>query len=142
MKFHFNLGNVDTWRKGHLAIAEWIDAWRLIPRILVGAYVWLVYKVMVWYMALEPKMIEGCISETTLDCVYSAPTTPHAALITAVIGVSAAIFGLYTTSGKKWNGFQPWNKPGDGSTPPVEEMQQRTVTTKTVFVLDDDGDGG
>lgn len=141
MKFHFNLGNVDTWRKGHLAIAEWIDAWRLIPRMLVGAYVWLVYKVMVWYMALEPKMIEGCTSETTLDCIYSAPTTPQAALITAVIGISAAIFGLYTTSGKKWNGFQPWNKPGDGSTP-IEEMQQRTVTTKTVFVLDDDGDGG
>ncbi len=113
MKFN-NLGNVDTWRKGHLAIAEWIDAWRLIPRLLVGAYVWLVYKVMVWYMALEPKMIEGCTSETVIDCVYSAPTTAQAALITAVIGISAAIFGLYTTSGKKWNGFQPWNKPGDG----------------------------
>ena len=138
----FNLGNVDTWRKGHLAVAEWIDAWRLIPRVLVGIYVWLVYKVVAWYMALEPKMIEGCVSETALDCVYSAPTTAHAALVTAVIGISAAIFGLYTTSGKKWNGFQPWNKPGDGSSPQLEEMQQKTVTTKTVFVLDDEGDGG
>ena len=44
-------------------------------------------------------------------------------------------------SGKKWNGFTNWNKPGEGGVE-KEEMQQRTVTTKTVYVLDDEGDGG
>ena len=138
------LGNIDTWRKGHLAIAEWIDAWRLIPRALVGGYVFLLYKVINWYMDLEPHLIPNCVSDNAVDCIVQAPSTQHAALVTAVVGISAAVFGLYTTSGKKWNGFTPWNKPGDGSTPSGanEEMKERTVTSKTVYVLDDEGDGG
>jgi hypothetical protein len=137
-----SLGNVDTWRKGHLAVAEWIDAWRVVPRLLVAAYGWVVYTVIKWYMALEPKMIEGCTAELAETCVYNAPSTQHAALITAVIGISAAIFGLYTNSGKKWNGFTHWNRPGENGSEKPEEMQERTVTTKTVYVLDEDGDGG
>ncbi len=111
MTWRTSLKNVDTWRTGHLAVAEWIDAWRIVPRLLAAAYVGLVYKVVTWYMALEPKMIAGCVSDTVRDCVYLAPSTQHTALITAVVGVSAAIFGLYTNSGRKWNGFQHWNKP-------------------------------
>ena len=112
--------NIDTWRKGHLAIAEWVDAWRLVPRALVGGYAYLVYAVTRWYMALEPKMIEGCVSDVALQCIYQAPTTQHAALITAVVGVGAAIFGLYTTSGKRWNGFTLWN---GGTTPDPDESE-------------------
>lgn len=139
MDFH-KLNDVDVWRKGHLAIAEWIDAWRVVPRLLVGAYVWLVYHVTTWYMKLEPKMIKDCISDNTADCIYAAPSTQHAALITAVVGVSAAIFGLYTNSGKKWNGFTNWNKHSPGQLP--EELQSREVVTKSVYVPDEDGDGG
>jgi len=138
------LGNIDTWRKGHLAIAEWIDAWRLIPRALVGGYVFLLYKVINWYMDLEPHLIPNCVSDNAVDCIVQSPSTQHAALVTAVVGISAAVFGLYTTSGKKWNGFTAWNKPGDGSTAngANEEMKERTVTSKTVYVLDEEGDGG
>ncbi len=143
MAWRKTVGNVDTWRKGHLAVAEWIDAWRLVPRIIAGGYAWVTYTVVKWYMNLKPELLENCNVELLKEvCVVQAPSTQHAALVTAVIGIAAAMFAFYANSGKKWNGFQPWNKPGDGSTPPpVEEMQQRTVTTKTVFVLDDD-DGG
>ena len=139
------LGNIDTWRKGHLAIAEWIDAWRLIPRALVGGYVFLLYKVINWYMDLEPHLIPNCISDNAVDCIVQAPSTQHAALVTAVVGISAAVFGLYTTSGKKWNGFTPWNKSdnGDGdSTASTEKTKPQTLTPKTVYVVGDEGEGG
>ena len=113
-----NWNDIDTYRTVHLATAEAIDAWRIIPRFLVGAYSFLVYKVVKWYMLLEPKMIEGCVSEVITNCIYQAPTTQHAALVTAVVGVSAAVFGLYTSSGKKWNGFTFWN----GDTKKSEEV--------------------
>lgn len=101
--------SIDTYRKGHMAVAELVDAWRVVPRLLVAAYSYLVWVVVKWYMTLEPKLITGCVSDTALDCIYQAPTTQHAALVTAVVGVSAAVFGLYTNSGKKWNGFTNWN---------------------------------
>ncbi len=102
--------SIDTYRKAHLAIAELVDAWRIVPRLLVGAYSYLVYIVVKWYMALEPKMIEGCTSDVVTNCIVQAPTTQHAALVTTIVGIAAAVFGLYTNSGKKWNGFTPWNK--------------------------------
>lgn len=136
------LANIDTWRKGHLAIAEMIDAWRIIPRLLVTGYGWVVYKVVVWYMNVKPEIIEGCNVELLKEvCVIQAPSTQHAALVTAVIGISAAIFAFYTNTGRKWNGFTHWNKET-----PVEdrpELQSREVVTKSVYVPDDDqSDGG
>lgn len=102
--------DVDTIRKGHLSLAEFIDAWRIIPRVLVVGYGFLLFKVVKWYMNLQPFMLEGCVSDTVTDCIVQAPTTQHAALVTAVVGVAAAVFGLYANSGRKWNGFTYWNK--------------------------------
>lgn len=110
--------SIDTYRKGHLAVAELVDAWRVVPRLLIGAYGYLVFKVVKWYMVLEPRFIPDCVSDTVTDCIFQAPTTQHAALVTAVVGVSAAVFGLYTNSGKKWNGFTLWN----GGTQTEEEV--------------------
>lgn len=108
-----DLSDIDTWRKGHMAVAEWVDAWRLIPRLLVGGYAYMTWKVVVWYMNLQPTLIEGCdVTLLAEKCIYDAPTTPHAALVTAVVGIAAAVFGLYANSGRKWNGFTPWNGHG------------------------------
>jgi len=137
------VGNVDTWRKGHLAVAEWIDAWRLVPRIICAGYAWVTYTVIKWYMNLKPEVLENCNVELLKDvCVIQAPSTQHAALVTAVIGIAAAMFAFYANTGKKWNGFTYWNKPGENGLPPKEEMQRRTVTTKTIYMIDDDEDGG
>lgn len=102
--------DIDSIRKYHLSVAEAVDAWRIVPRLLAGTYGYLVYMIVKWYMALEPKLIPGCVSEIVTDCIQQAPTNQHAALVTAVIGGAAAVFGLYANSGKKWNGFTYWNK--------------------------------
>lgn len=132
--------SVDKWRKIHLSVAELLDAWRVIPRLLVAGYGWVVFVVIKWYMELEPKMIEGCTKELAADCIYNAPSTQHAALVTAVIGISAAIFAFYTNTGKKWNGFTDWEKP----VPLVKdgELESREVVMKSVYRADDEGDGG
>ncbi len=102
--------DIDKFRQTHLSMAEALDAWRIVPRALVGLYCYMLYKVIIWYMALEPHMLEGCVSQNTIDCIVQAPTTQHAALVTAVVGISAAVFGLYSSTGKKWNGFTFWKK--------------------------------
>ena len=100
--------DTDTYRRRHLAVAEFIDAWRIIPRALVAGYAYLLYKVVKWYMDLEPSMIKGCIPNEVTDCIFHAPSTQHAALVTAVVGIAAAIFAFYTSTGRKWNGFTKW----------------------------------
>jgi len=114
-----NIGDIDVWRKGHLAIAEWIDAWRIIPRAVIAGYTFLLWYVIQWYMKLVPYIIEGCDAESFgSSCIVLAPTTQHAALVSTVVGIAAAVFGLYAGSGKKWNGFTEWKKPnGEEPTP-------------------------
>jgi len=104
--------DIDAWRKMHMSMAEFVDAWRLIPRLLVIGYGYMMWTVVKWYMDIEPFMIEDCDVSILKDaCISQAPTTQDAVLVTAFLGVAAAVFGLYSNSGKKWNGFTPWNKP-------------------------------
>jgi len=112
-KIKLRAKDIDSWRKLHLAFAEWVDAWRIIPRFILvfyGYFLWDMYK---WYKTLEPSMIKGCDVNILKDaCIAHAPTTDHMAIITAMIAASAAVVGLYTNSGKKWDkGFIHWNKP-------------------------------
>lgn len=105
------LGDIDAWRMGHKAIAEWVDGWRLIPRLLVAGYAYMMWVVVKWYMNLTPHMIEGCdIDKLGEACIAVAPNTQHAVVLTAVVGVAAAVFGLYTNSSKKFDDFKPWKK--------------------------------
>ena len=65
----------------HLAKA--VDAWRIFPRIFLTVYIVLLYKCVLWYMALP------------------APTMEQSGLISIVVGAGAAWFGLYTGTSKK-----------------------------------------
>jgi hypothetical protein len=130
--------NIDRYRKVHLAMAEMIDAWRVVPRLLVGGYAYLVYLTVKWYMALEPHVIPGCMPEgstvpVVAQCLEMAPTTQHAALVTIIVSISAAVLGLYTGSGKKWeSGFNNWNKDddrdGDGLLDTIDEDRDNDGT--------------
>jgi hypothetical protein len=64
-------------------LAHAIDQWRIFPRIFISTYIYLLYKVVMWYMALE------------------APTMEQSGLVSIVVGAGAAWFGLYTGSSKK-----------------------------------------
>lgn len=67
----------------HMARA--IDSWRIFPRIFITTYIFLLYKVVIWYMELP------------------SPTMEQSGLVSIVVGAGAAWFGLYTgsRSGKK-----------------------------------------
>ena len=65
----------------HLARA--VDAWRIFPRIFITTYIYLLYKVVVWYMELPN------------------PTMEQSGLVSIVVGAGAAWFGLYTGSRAK-----------------------------------------
>ena len=65
----------------HLARA--IDAWRIFPRVFITTYIFLLYKVVIWYMAL------------------GNPSMEQSGLVSIVVGAGAAWFGLYTGSKSK-----------------------------------------
>lgn len=70
-------------------LARAIDAWRIFPRIFISVYIILLYKVVIWFMELpEPNM-------------------EQAGLVSVVVGAGAAWFGLYTSSGKKFEDPAP-----------------------------------
>ena len=59
----------------HLAKA--IDAWRIFPRVFITTYIYLLYKVVIWYMNIAD------------------PTLEQSGLVSIVVGAGAAFFGLY-----------------------------------------------
>mgnify|MGYP001156745070 FL=1 len=71
--------------QGLIDLAKAVDSWRIFPRIFITTYIFLLYKVVIWYMALPQ------------------PTMEQSGLVSIVVGAGAAWFGLYTgsRSGKK-----------------------------------------
>jgi len=67
----------------HLARA--VDSWRIFPRVFISTYIYLLYKVVIWYMNIP------------------APTMEQSGLVSIVVGAGAARFGLYTGSRAKSN---------------------------------------
>ena len=65
----------------HLARA--VDSWRIFPRVFITTYIYLLYKVVIWYMELPN------------------PTMEQSGLVSIVVGAGAAWFGLYTGSKAK-----------------------------------------
>lgn len=65
-------------------LARAIDSWRIFPRIFITVYIYLLYEVVMWFMALD------------------APTMEQAGLVSVIVGAGAAWFGLYVnTKGDK-----------------------------------------
>ena len=54
-----------------------MDTFRLIPRLIMVAYIYAFYSSTTWFMALED------------------PTNAQAAFISTIVGAGAAFFGLY-----------------------------------------------
>lgn len=109
--------DIDTFRKIYLSVGEVVDAWRIIPRLIVAGYGFLTYHVYLWYMSLEPTFIEGCdIQQLGEKCIVEAPTGMHTAALTAVGAFAAAIFAFYSASGRKWEaGIKKWGETDSGA---------------------------
>tara|TARA_B100000749_G_scaffold88338_1_gene67046 strand:- start:650 stop:886 length:237 start_codon:yes stop_codon:yes gene_type:complete len=63
-------------------LAYMVDQWRIFPRLFITTYIYLLYKVVIWYMDL------------------AAPSMEQSGLVSVVVGAGAAWFGLYTGSSK------------------------------------------
>ena len=59
----------------------WFDRLRLFPRAFISVYIYLLYDVCQWFMALPD------------------PNTQQAGLVSVIVGAGAAWFGLYVSSG-------------------------------------------
>ena len=71
-----NDGKVSGWE----VFPYWFDKLRLFPRAFITMYIYLLWRVVEWFMALpEPSM-------------------PQAGLVSVVVGAGAAWFGLYVNS--------------------------------------------
>ena len=70
------------WRTFKKDIPEVINAYRVVPRVLIGLYGYVFYQTVVWFMALE------------------APNMAQSGFVSVIVGAGAAWFGLYVNSGK------------------------------------------
>jgi len=131
---------INSFRMWHLAIAESIDAWRIVPRTIVILYGVMVAYLMEWYLHLQtfPKIqcaadvLTAALSKGVpldkaqeLAChvvdIVGGPSTSQTAFVTAVISLSSAIFGFYVSTGKDWSkSILPWKfgaTKNDSTTP-------------------------
>ena len=71
--------------QGLIDLAKAVDQWRIFPRVFITTYIYLLYKVTIWFMDL---------ADTTMA---------QSGLVSIVVGAGAAWFGLYagTSKGKK-----------------------------------------
>ena len=80
-----DLGPMDMNKDGKISKWElfpyWFDRLRLFPRAFITIYMYMFYRVVEWFMALED------------------PTMAQAGLVSVVTGAGAAWFGLYVNSG-------------------------------------------
>ena len=59
---------------------EYFSRWRLFPRAFISMYIYLLWKVVTWFMELPD------------------PTMEQAGLVSVIVGAGAAWFGLYVNS--------------------------------------------
>lgn len=135
-----------NFRKYSLALAESFDAWRIIPRAILIVYSALVLNLYLWFKSIPTFVQERCdaaMIKTLMEAnisleearllacsvvdVVGGPTAAQSAFVTTITGLSAGIFGLYTATGRKWDGGLPADinrrftydsgKPSDAVTP-------------------------
>ena len=68
--------------QGLIDLARAVDQWRIFPRVFISTYIYLLYKVTIWFMQLPD------------------PTMAQSGLVSIVVGAGAAWFGLYSGTSK------------------------------------------
>lgn len=81
---------------------EYFSRWRLFPRAFITMYIYLLYRVVEWFMALPD------------------PNMNQAGLVSVVVGAGAAWFGLYVNS---------VSSSGKGQESPMMRIETSTSNT-------------
>jgi len=64
---------------------EKLDAWRIVPRLLIISYMIVFYQTCNWFMGLDSP----------------PPNNAQAGFVSVIVGAGAAWFGLYLNGGAK-----------------------------------------
>ena len=75
----------NIWHFVKSEIPEFMNNWRLIPRLLMALYCLAFYQVTTWFMAMPD------------------PTTAQAGFVSVIVGAGAGFFGLYVGTGSNKN---------------------------------------
>ena len=68
--------------QGLIDLARAVDQWRIFPRVFISTYIYLLYKVTIWFMQLPD------------------PTMAQSGLVSILVGAGAAWFALYAGTSK------------------------------------------
>ena len=74
----------DLEKQERMRVVELIDAWRVVPRVMVLAYGFVCWQTFAWFTGLPD------------------PSTAQTTFATGIWGAAAAWFGFYVNSGRKW----------------------------------------
>jgi hypothetical protein len=118
---------INTFRRWSLAIAESVDAWRVVPRIVVAGYSYLIGYMVLYFLShdnVEHVTCDPAVLKVLLDANTDLATATDIAcrvtdiigppdsltgIVGTLIGAGAVVFGLYSSTSKKWDGgFSPW----------------------------------
>ena len=99
---------------------EYFSRWRLFPRAFISMYIYLLYEVCTWFMALPE------------------PNNAQAGLVSVVVGAGAAWFGLYVNSTSTDHNAKVDIAAETGSMPTIQEPVGPTRTTTITETIDDD----
>ena len=99
---------------------EYFSRWRLFPRAFISMYIYLLYEVCTWFMALPE------------------PNNAQAGLVSVVVGAGAAWFGLYVNSTTTDHKAKVDIAAATGSMPTIQEPVGPTRTTTITETIDDD----
>jgi len=101
---------------------EYFSRWRLFPRAFISMYIYLLYEVCTWFMAL------------------AEPNNAQAGLVSVVVGAGAAWFGLYVNSTSSKH-TPPVVVPQQTGSMPTETTQTRVNVDRTeVEIIDETND--
>jgi hypothetical protein len=104
-----------------LDVAELIDAYRVVPRLFLIVYGYMIYNVYRWFTAIETAVQTKCdaaliqvlidhgktleyaeaLACTVVDMV-GGPTTAQTTFVTTIVGLSTAVFAFYANTGRSW----------------------------------------
>ena len=73
---------------------EWLDKWRIWPRLIITLYGFSFYRTTEWFMALPD------------------PTNAQSAFVSVIVGAGAGFFGIYVNGKSSSSSVPPANAGG------------------------------
>lgn len=150
------LDTFDKIRRVFLGIAEMMDAFRVVPRLLVLGWGAVVATILYWYIAIESFTKHTCSESIlkyliekgytleqsadvacTIEAIVGGPSTVHTTILSIVVGIAGIVFGFYVNSGRNWKvaPFVPWTQ----AKPSKEEEPTLDVGVFPVSLYDREG---